>query len=125
MSDQVLEHWVRTYRLMIELGPTDASFDVEIDHRVVTDTSLRERNEFWGDAKRRSANCGSDRNAVLKLLALVLLDLAFDGYTLEGAIAKFASGIEGWPKMDGSEGWRLTSFESPSFDITDVSIGEL
>lgn len=122
MTAATLEHWVHRYIIVCNSIDPGPEFVVEIDHRAVTALSLHERLRFWDDKVPARAAPVDVLNRVLRHLGLVILGFVLQDYNLEGVIARFADGVEGWPKMDGSEGWRIISVDTPSFELTDFSI---
>lgn len=101
--------------------------DIEIDHDIVTEEELKSINQFWGGAERRVENNGSVLNAVLKLLAATALQIsvAYE-YNTYGVVKQFdwndGGGVEGWPPMDGSAGFKIVYAETNLFDHDDMYI---
>lgn len=100
----------------------DWTFDmvVEIDHDVMTDEKLHEINNFWSNNLTRLQRADGDvTKAVLAMLGLT----AFSMWVSENAeyTLKY-QGVEGWPKLDGSEGILLVSLDTFEFDEDDITI---
>ncbi|WP_035276512.1 DUF2528 family protein [Desulforegula conservatrix] len=108
-----------------------AEVRVEIDHDIATEEKLKEINDFWIGAEDRVRQEGSVLNAVLKMLTRTCLLLQIEkGYNTVGIIEEFDwdtsnGGIEGWPKMDGSFGFKLLRVDNLDFDETDMTISEI
>jgi hypothetical protein len=110
-----------------------AEVDVEINDELCTDKQLTEINTFWGGSEDRLSEAnGNLLNAVLVLLARTALYVQFEGdYNLHGVVEAFdwdaefgERGIEGWPKMDGTHGIKITGISGFSFDPSDFTIKE-
>ena len=101
---------------------------VEIDHDVLSYEALDEINNFWSDSDSRLAEEQSVLVAVLNRLAITVLyiQISNDYYTF-GVVDDFDysqrhGGVEGWPKMDGSEGIKITRVDEFEFESSDISI---
>lgn len=109
----------------------DGAIEVEIDHDIMTEEKLHEINNFWTSADFRLACCkGNVLHAVLKNLAAdVITENVSYTLNLTGVIRRFdyqdGQGVEGWPKMDGSDGITITNIETPSFDDDDMTVEEV
>lgn len=97
---------------------------VEVDHDVLTENELHQINEFWVSADERLEECDNDiLHVVLGLLAEVCFRHCFDGrFSASMLIDAFESGVEGWPRMDGSAGIKIIGCDEPDFFISDMVI---
>ena len=111
-----------------------AEIDIEIDDELCTNEQLTEINTFWGGAEDRLSDAdGNLLNAVLVLLARTALYVQFEhDYNIVGLVSAFdwdaeygEQGIEGWPKMDGSFGIKITGVIGFSFEPSDFTIKEV
>lgn len=104
-----------------------AELTVEIDHDIVTESALREINEFWSNHEWRERTHGL-LNAVLIMLARHVMPMAYEhGYNAYGVRSLFdwdkGNGQEGWPPMDGSQGIKITSVDVDGvFDEDDFTV---
>lgn len=103
-----------------------AEMHIEVDHDVMTEKQLHEINNFWSGADYRlKESGGSVLNAVLAHLAAAAMNVAVECYVnTEGVVEEFnGDGREGWPPMDGSEGFKITYVNvSEVFQIEDMAI---
>lgn len=104
---------------------------VEIDHDIMTEEKLHEINSFWSNDKSRlDAESGSVLDAVLKMLAQCIFCLEIErNVTTAGIVRLFDwgdrnGGQEGWPKMDGSAGIKVTDVEGLTFAARDMDVTE-
>lgn len=128
MTTAAVQHWVKRYRLECDVMQPEFEIVIELDHRVVTATSLRERYEFWHRPSVRTGQPDdgtSYLHPLLRQLGVVILGLATEGYNREGIVARFADGIEGWPEMDGSAGWSIVRVDPFEIDPLDFTVTEL
>ena len=94
-----------------------------VDHSIMTEKEFHEINSFWGDDDYRlQEEDGNVVYAVLKMLAkFCFRHQTYDSLNQLGLVALFdyerGNGVEGWPKMDGSEGILIVSVDIPEFDI--------
>ena len=100
---------------------------IEIDNEKVTNKDLHEINNFWsGSDDRVDEEDGSVLNAVLKMLANVIFsNQLYYGFGTSGSIRKFdwdKEGVEGWPKMDGSMGFKIISVDDADFDTDYMNV---
>jgi hypothetical protein len=109
-----------------------AEIHIEIDHDIATGEMLHEINSFWGNDKYRVTKEGSVLNAVLKMLAREAFYIAYcNDYNTFGVVSAFDyddkynnCDTEGWPKMDGSAGFKITRCETFSMETSDMTIKE-
>lgn len=110
-----------------------AEVDIEINDELCTEDQLNEINTFWGGSKDRLYDAdGVLLNAVLVLLAKTAFNIQFEhDYNLHGVINAFdwdaefgECGIEGWPKMDGTHGIKITGISGLSLDSSGFTIKE-
>lgn len=102
---------------------------IVIDHDVWTDEKLHEINNFWCDEESRLSDADDDiGQAVAGYLAATCLSLQIQHYGLNnyGVMKQFDwdernGGVEGWPKMDGSQGILIRSCSEPTFEISNMS----
>ncbi len=105
-----------------------AELTVEIDHDIVTEQALTEINEFWSGHEYRVMKHGSVLNAVLVMLAQHAIPLVYEhSYNTYGAVSLFdwdeGNGQEGWPPMDGTNGFKIVGVETDGlFDSDDMTI---
>lgn len=105
---------------------------VIVDLDILTEEKLYDINNFWCDAD----DCLDDADddvlvAVLRRLAkecFILATAEFD--SIEYLISKFDyqepnGGIEGWPKMDGTEGFQLLFFAPLIIDNNEIDVMEV
>ncbi|WP_345891371.1 DUF2528 family protein [Dickeya oryzae] len=100
---------------------------VEIDHDIVTAELLMQINFFWSNARDRLEDAGGNvLVAVLKMLGQRCWQMVIaHGYNTQGLIREFGNGVEGWPKMDGSNGFRILDCEEIEFDESDITVDEI
>ena len=105
----------------------DARLLVEIDHGVLTEDELHKINEFWMSSEDRLEECdGNVLHVVLGLLTEVCFRQCLqECLSVDMLIDKFESGIEGWPRMDGSAGIKIINCIEPEFFISDMYVTEL
>lgn len=110
-----------------------AEVEIEINDELCTEDQLNEINTFWSGSEDRLADAGGVLlNAVLVLLAKTALHIQLDhDYNLRGVVdafnwdAKFGEcGIEGWPKMDGTSGIKITGISEFRFESSDFAVHE-
>ncbi|PVY74763.1 DUF2528 family protein [Pectobacterium versatile] len=99
---------------------------VEVDHDLVTDDTLTEINTFWGDSSSRLRDAdGNVLIAVLKMLGRRCFQLTTAyGYSVQELVREFET-IEGWPFMDGSEGFKIIDCDELAFDKSDISVSDV
>lgn len=124
MKHDATQHWVKRYKIVLDALWTEPEFIVVVDHQVVTQDHLRQLNDFWSGADDLRRAYGSDLQAVLRRLGLVLVQLMLEGLNRDGVVARFSAGIEGWPPMDGSVGWTIESTDAFDLDHSDISVSE-
>lgn len=96
---------------------------VEIDDAILTAEVVTEWNEFWGGAKQRADCLTGPLPSLLKMAYMVALR---DSITTFDALRGLREGAEeGFPKMDGSTGIAIISFEQFDFDEYEVDCREL
>lgn len=103
---------------------------VDVDHDIMTEKELREINEFWMSAKWREQHHGGPLNAVLSMLAAVVIRLQFENdYSIEHLITQFdweaGRGVEGWPPMDGSHGIEIIDTTDIELDSHNMDVSEI
>ncbi|MCW2478862.1 DUF2528 family protein [Candidatus Symbiopectobacterium sp. NZEC135] len=110
-------------------GTLDLIVDVDLD--IVTEDSLNVINNFWSDSSWRlnDAN-GNLLFAVLKMLAQQCFQMVTaHGFNANGLIHQFdwdgGNGMEGWPPMDGSYGFKIISCDELEFDMGDITVSEV
>lgn len=103
------------------------SLIIDIDHDIVSNELLAQINAFWSDAADRLNNADGDvLVAVLKMLGQRCWQLVIaHGYSEQALIREFNEGMEGWPKMDGSSGFRIIQCDELEFDECDISVEEV
>lgn len=106
-----------------------ASVIIEVDDEIMTEEALAEINNFWSNHENRlDAAEGNILRAVLKLLtATILVTQVEQGVNKAGMIRMFDwngrnGGIEGWPCMDGSQGFEIIDVDDFEFDAFDMTI---
>lgn len=99
---------------------------IDVDHDLLTENKLHQINNFWSFAEDRLDELnGHVLNAVLALLAEECFRLSFQGCFIPSLlIDAFDSGVEGWPRMDGSEGLKIISCDEPEFLVSDMAVSE-
>lgn len=103
----------------------DFSVTFAVDHSVMTDEKLHEINDFWSGSEDRLDDAdGNITKAVLTLLAGVALTIQLEyGLNAFGVMKRFDwdddGGVEGWPKMDGSDGILLAQISGIEFYESD------
>lgn len=118
------------YKLVADAFKFDGiAFVVEVDHARVKYEELKLINDFWSGAEAREADYGV-LEAVLRMLAVTIMTSVLEGRNLQGVIREFthdhhSSGIEGWPAMDGSQGWLIVSVDDLPYDSDDFSVEAL
>ncbi len=102
-----------TYR--IEHEDTYWSCTVELYLEKAT-VPIKEMVDFWsGSDERLEDNNGDYVQAFLKQLASKVHWLVIcNNYNLYGVLSAFDKGIEGWCKMDGSQGIKLIHVDDPT-----------
>ncbi|OHD21157.1 MAG: hypothetical protein A2Y38_10110 [Spirochaetes bacterium GWB1_59_5] len=110
------------------------SMKVEIDTDVMTEAELDEINNFWGNADYRLAMQEDNvLHAVLVMLLFEATCVQLEGnLNLHGVVEAFnydancgRRGIEGWPKMDGTQGIQIVHFEGMVFEESDVTVKDI
>ena len=87
---------------------------IEIDDQVFTDAHFKECSEFWSNKP--------DLRDWLKMVYMIALR---ESVTQWDGVKRLREGTEeGFPKMDGSEGITIVSFESFEFDDFEIDIRE-
>jgi hypothetical protein len=119
-------------RYLLEHDGTYFDMHVDIDHDKVTEKELTGINEFWSESRDRlEAEGGDVLRAVLKLLCQTVIHLQFEyGYNTHGIRELFnysaaGKGQEGWPKMDGSEGFEIMSVSDTELPSSNITIKEM
>ena len=104
---------------------------VEIDHDIVTDEKLHAINNFWTGADDRLCVANeSVLDAVLCSLAERCFQLQIEyGYTTKGLIGLFSwtdplgfGPQEGWPNMDGTDGFKLILVDTVTFSPGEMTV---
>ena len=97
---------------------------VQINHDVLTDEKLHGINSFWMDAEYRLSKHNGDVSlAVVERLAQRIFCIEASGYDAADEFNQHR--VEGWPKLDGSEGLRLLicgDFDVSDFDFEFYSV---
>ncbi len=124
---------IKRYKIDYNFG--EAEIHIEVDHDKVTDADLHEINNFWSGAERRVAAADGDvLKAVLVLLGQVVLWKQVESdSSVEGIVHAFDwgnkflydSALEGWPKMDGSMGFKLVEIEPYEFFAENFKVEEV
>lgn len=119
----------------IDYNGEEAEICVEIDHDKVTEEMLHEINNFWSQAEYRLAEAdGNILQAVLVQLGQVILWKQLESdLNISGLINAFDwdnrfsydSALEGWPKMDGSTGFKLIRILAYEFSQYDFNVAEI
>lgn len=108
----------------------DFSATFAVDHSLMTDEKLHEINSFWSNDDYRLDEAGGNiTKAVLTLLTGVVLSMQVEkGLNDFGIMKEFdwddGKGVEGWPKLDGSEGILLVRIAPIEFISDDFWIKE-
>ena len=98
---------------------------VDIDHDIVTDELLTQINTFWNGADDRLQDAdGNVLIAVLKMLGQRCWPLVIDHCCSEKELIQVFDGMEGWPKMDGSSGFKIIQCDELEFDSYDIAVDE-
>lgn len=105
----------------------DASITVEIDPEIMGTKELQEINNFWTGANERLLDSGSIIDAVLSMLVCEALKIqSSHNCNLFGVVSAFdwskGKGVEGWPKMDGSDGIKIIDIDPFYFWDHSISI---
>lgn len=88
---------------------------IEVDHAVFTDEKFRECSEFW-----------SNKPTFKDWLGTVYLIALRESVSSWSALASLREGREeGFPKLDGSEGITIVSFDEFEFDECEIDVEEL
>jgi hypothetical protein len=100
---------------------------VEVNHELMTEEKLHEINNFWSGHEARIRDDETALNAVLKMLTEAVARLQIEyNYNTFGIVSLFdwddGGGQEGWPKMDGSFGIKITDVDQFLFDSSDMII---
>lgn len=102
---------------------------IEINSDIVNEKIMTSINQFFLDHEDRVDENGSSFNGVLKMLGALVLSLSVEyDYNTSGIVSLFdydKSGIEGWPKMDGSSGFKIISVENNLFDASDFTVSRV
>lgn len=124
---------IKQYKIDYYSG--EAEICVEVDHDKVTEETLHEINHFWSDAESRLVEADNNiLQAVLVYLGQVLLwKQVQSSFGVTGLIKSFDwddrfsydSRFEGWPKMDGSMGFKLVSIIPYVFYEGDFEVSEI
>lgn len=97
---------------------------VVIDDSIMTEEKLHEINNFWCDSAIRLDENGSNvALTVTKMLAETCFKTQIStGFNTYGVMKEFDQNyMEGWPKMDGSEGILITRVDAVEFDYNDMA----
>lgn len=103
---------------------------IAVDHDIVTGDMLHEINDFWSDSKYRLArNNGDILTTVLKMITRQALYISVSmGYNTFGVVEEFSweegNGVEGFPPMDGTQGFEIKYVELDIFDYDDMTVEE-
>jgi hypothetical protein len=109
-------------RYKVEDPDTARGFFIEIDREKVTDETFHLINGFWSGADDRIEEADGDvLLAVLRLLWEEIMRLSIETFDVE---SKLAAGIEGWPRFDGTMGFRLVHYDEWEFDSSGVAYEE-
>lgn len=103
---------------------------IEVDTEIFTEEKQHLINNFWSGSEDRIRDSKNVLHAVLKMLAVKLIQIEISGaYPLIGIEHDFdfnnGRGHEGWPLMDGSEGIKIISVDEHIFDECDLDITEV
>ena len=100
-----------------------AEICIEVDHSDKTEKLLHDVNNFWSGSKERLKYANGDiTEAVLKLIAGECFRfIVAEDYGVNHLINKFV-GMEGYSKMDGSQGLRIVRYDSIEFELDDMSV---
>lgn len=91
-----------------------AEMVVEIDHAIFTDAHFKECSEFW-----------SNQPTFEEWLKMVYRVALHDSIATWSALAGLREGTEeGYPKMDGSAGITIISFDDFEFDDFEIELIE-
>jgi hypothetical protein len=98
-----------------------------VDHDKITNESFHALNNFWSDSESRLDDANGDVViAVLKMFAeYCLKHQMYHSLNNYGMMSHFGtddrphSGVEGYPRMDGSVGILLVSVDTPEIEIDD------
>jgi len=119
-------------RYLLEHDGTYFDMTIEIDHDLVTDKELTEINEFWTRSEERLDAAGGDvLKAVLRMLCQCVIHLQFEyGYNAQGIRDLFDwdkrhNGQEGWPKMDGSDGFHIVNVSETEIPASEITVKEV
>ncbi len=114
---------VKKYKLIYDFR----EIEIEVDHNKISEKDLHQINDFWsGSTERLNANENNVLYAVLKMLAIQIIQVQIEyNYNEFGVIGVFDKGIEGWPKMDGTNGFKIVSVDEFLPDDYDISIEEI
>jgi len=114
----------------IECTLNYATMRIEVDHDIVTDEILTSINSFWSGDKSRIEEAGSLLNAVLKLIAQeAFREMFSENWNTCGIVSHFwddttKRGVEGFPPMDGSSGFKILNIESCDIEKEDLTVTE-
>lgn len=103
---------------------------IEVDHDIITEDILHEINDFWSDSKYRlSQNQGNILFTVLKMIAREAFHISLtNNYSTFGVVCEFdwdqGNGVEGYPAMNGTSGFKIIHVETDLFDYSDMTVKE-
>lgn len=117
MSIPMSKKTTKCYRVEDENG---LGIVVDIDHAIVTDAALHEINNFWSGAKIRLTVANGDiLLCVLRLLWRSVMYLTMETHSVREQFN--GNEVEGWPRMNGTQGWGLVNYDIPAFDPDNVT----
>lgn len=100
-----------------------AQMVVEVDDEILTAEILKEWNEFWGDHEARADTEGGPLIPLLQMMYRVALRESIATWS---ALKGLREGTEeGYPKMDGSAGITIISFDDFEFDDYEINCREI
>lgn len=114
---------VSKIKYKVELDNIDCSITVEINDDENTKQLMDMCNKFWfGYQQRLDDENGDITNTFLKLLCGTALSVQqTNDYNLYGVIQEF-NDMEGWCRLDGSDGIKLTGIEWLTFTDEPMTI---
>jgi len=121
MSEEVAK-----IKYKVELDNIYCSINVEINDDENTKQMMDMCNKFWSGHQQRLDDENGDITATfLKLLCGTALTVQKAGdYNLYGVVQEF-NDMEGWCRLDGSEGIKLTSIDGLTYTDEPMTINKL
>lgn len=102
----------KQYRLQYNFS---AEMVIEVDHAIMTPEVFKEYSEFWSNKP--------DLEDWLVSIYMIALRQSVAALSATASLMKGEE--EGFPKMDGSAGVKIVSFDEFSFDEFDVDFMEI